>query len=132
MENEFDEVMRKRADADLIKIVNGPQDDYQPAALDAAKREFERRNLSEEQITIVKQEIKQEQEIDEAKANTPLGVIPKIIAFILPGIILLMLSGIFKAEGYDRKAKELVKWTLYGLGFYIGLIVIINILRVIL
>jgi hypothetical protein len=132
MENEFDEVMRKRADADLIKIVNGPQDDYQPAALDAAKREFERRNLSEEQITIVKQEIKQEQEIDEAKANTPLGVILKIIAFILPGIILLMLSGIFKAEGYDRKAKELVKWTLYGLAFYIGLIVIINILRVIL
>jgi hypothetical protein len=38
MENPFNDVMRKRTDADLIKILNGPADDYQPPALEAAKR----------------------------------------------------------------------------------------------
>jgi hypothetical protein len=128
MENEFDDVMRKRTDADLIKIVTGPYDDYQPAAMEAAKREFERRNLSEAQITVFKEEILQQQEAETAKANIPLGAGVKILAFFLPGIILLVLSGLYKVEGYDRKAKEMVRWTLYGFGFYAGLIIIIAVL----
>ena len=129
MENEFDNVMRKRTDADLIKILNGSPDDYQPSALEAARNEFERRSLSEAEIKAVTQEIIDEREIDESKANTPLGVFWKILAFIFPGIILLMFAGIFKSDGYDRKAKEMVKWTLYGFGFYVGFIVLINVLE---
>ena len=129
MENEFDDVMRKRTDADLIKIVNGPIDDYQPAALEAAKREFEKRNLSETEIVAVKQEILQQQQIDEAKANTPLGGGFKILAFIFPGIPLLLMSGLFKADGYDRKAKEMVRWTLYGFAGYLGLIILVTVLN---
>jgi len=132
MENEFDEVMRKRTDADLIKIVNGPLDDYQPAALEAAKREFEKRNLSEAEIISVKQEILQQKEIDETKANTPLGAGLKIIAFIFPGIPLLLMSGLFKADGYDRKAREMVRWTLYGVAGYAGLIILIMVLSAVL
>jgi hypothetical protein len=129
MENEFDEVMRKRTDADLVKIVNGPADDYQPAALEAAKREFEKRNLTETEIISVKQEILQQHEIDEKKANTPLGAGLKVLAFVFPGILLLMLSGLFKAEGYGRKAREMVRWTLYGFAAYFGLIITIMILN---
>jgi hypothetical protein len=129
MENEFDDVMRKRTDADLIKIVNGPVEDYQPAALEAAKREFEKRNLSETEIVAVKQEILQEQAKDEAKANTPLGAGFKILAFIFPGIPLLLMSGLFKADGYDRKAREMVRWTLYGFAGYVCLIVLLTILN---
>lgn len=128
MENEFDAVMRKHTDADLIKILNGPPDDYQPIALDAAKREFERRSLSGAQITSANEEIIQKQEIDEVKANAPLGTFFKVFAFIFPGIILLMFAGTYKADGYDRKAKVLVKYTLYGFGFYIVIIILINVL----
>ena len=131
MENEFDEVMRKRTDADLIKILNGPPDDYQPVALEAAKNEFERRNLSEAQISTAEQEIFQEQAIDETRANAPLSIFPKVFAFIFPGILLLMFAGTYKADGYDRKAKELVKWTLYGMGFYIGLVVLTIVLTLV-
>lgn len=132
MENEFDGVMQKRSDADLLKILNGPADDYQPDALEAAKREFEKRNLSETQIATVEQEILVEKEIDETKANAPLGTPVKILAFILPGIPLLLLSGIFKADGLDRKAKEMVRWTLYGFGFYVGLMILITVLSAVL
>jgi hypothetical protein len=100
--------------------------------LEAAKKEFERRSLSEEQITTVKKEISQEQEVDEAKANTPLGAFPKIFAFIFPGIILLMFAGTYKADGYDRKAKELVKWTFYGFGAYVGFVILMIVLAIVL
>ena len=128
MENEFDGVMRKRTDADLIKILNSPQGDYQPDALEAAQREFERRSLSEAQITTANQEIVQEQEFDEIKANTPLDTSAKILAFIFPGIILLIFSGTYKADGYYRKAKELVRWTLYGFGAYFGFVFLMAVL----
>jgi hypothetical protein len=128
MDNEFDEVMRKRTDSDLIRILNSATGDYQSAALEAAKREFERRSLSETQLNTIKQEIEQKNQADDAKANEPLGTGWKILACIFPGIIQLMFAGVLKADGYDRKAKEMFKWTLYGLVFYFGLIVLLVIL----
>jgi len=129
MNNEFDEVMLKRTDAELVKILNSAPGDYQDAALEAAKREFERRSLSEAQVTNVKLEIEQGQRLDEAKANEPLGIIVKILSFIFPGVLVLMLAGTFKADGYERKGREMVKWTLYGMGFYFGFAVIVMILE---
>lgn len=128
MNNEFDTVMRKRTDADLIKILNGASDDYQPAALAAARAEFERRNLSEIQIATAHNEIIQERELDEVKANTPLGISAKTLAFIFPGITLLILAGTYKADGYFKKASELTRWTLYGFGAYLGFALLMAIL----
>jgi len=128
MENEFDGVMRKRTDADLIKILNGPEDNYQPAALEAARRGYDRRSLSETQIAAASQEIFQEQQIDEAKATAPLDTMSKVFAFIFPGLILFMFAGTYKADGYYRKAKELTRWTLYGFGAYFGFVVLLTVL----
>lgn len=119
MSNEFDEVMRKRTNADLIRILNSAPGDYQPPALEAAKREFESRNLSDGQVTTAKDEIEQKLQLDESKANEPLGIGWKIFAALFPGIIQVMFAGTFKADGYYRKAKEMVRWTLYGVCFYL-------------
>jgi hypothetical protein len=43
-----------------------------------------------------------------------------------------MFSGTYKADGYDRKAKQLVRWTLYGFGFYFGFIILMGILSALL
>jgi hypothetical protein len=40
MENSFDKVMSQRTDAELIKIINGNPDDYQPVSFEAAKRQL--------------------------------------------------------------------------------------------
>ncbi|CAN5368900.1 hypothetical protein BH09BAC6_BH09BAC6_29990 [soil metagenome] len=124
MTNEFEAVMSKRTDAQLLQILNSAPGDYQPLALEAANSEFNKRNLSNEQLSLAKDEIKQKQELDDAKSNAPLGVIPKIFAFAFPGFLMVLFSGTFKADGYDRKAKEMLKWTLYGVCFYIGLVII--------
>ena len=128
MTNNFEDVMSKRTDADLLKIVTGPADDYQPAALEAAKKEFAKRNLSADQLETAKQKIEQDQKVKEDIANQPLGTGWKVLTFIFPGLIQIIFSGTFKADGYDRKARELLKWTLYGFGFYVGLAVLISLL----
>ncbi|MBV8391031.1 MAG: hypothetical protein JO080_14595 [Mucilaginibacter sp.] len=121
MKNEFDNIMSQRTDAELIQILNGPPDNYQPAALEAARRVFEGRNLSDEKISAAKQEIEQDRLRDDLKSNEPLPIFLKIIAFIFPGILLLLFAGLFKGGGYDKKAKDLTRWTLFGFGFYFGI-----------
>lgn len=132
MTNRFDEVMSKKSDVELLKIVTGSPDDYQPDGFEAARIEFEKRNLSANRLETVKQKIEQDQKIKIEKANSPLGLVWKVLTFIFPGLIQIIFSGTFKADGYDRKAKELVRWTIYGFGFYFGLVVLISILDTIL
>lgn len=124
--------MSKRTDEALFKIVNGPEDDYQPAAFEAAKKEFAKRNLSIDQLTSIKQEVENDEKINNDKATEPLGSSWKVLTFLFPGIIQIIFSGTFKADGYDRKAKELVRWTIYGIGFYVGLIILLSLLDAIL
>jgi len=121
MENEFDNVMRKRTDADLFKILNGPPDDYQPAAMDAARIEFKRRNLSETAIVSIKQEIKREELIEAAELETnskmPLDAFSKISALLFPFRGFWMAS-FYESAGYHTQANDYKKWRLSGIGFY--------------
>lgn len=128
MTNEFDDIMAKRSDEELIAILNSPEGDYKPVAIEAAQRAFERRQLSDEKIMVIKQVIEQKQEADAAKSDEPLSGFYKFFAFIFPGILVLMFAGTFKADGYDRKARELVKATLYGLAFYFGFAILMALL----
>jgi hypothetical protein len=121
--------MSQRTDAELLKIVNEHRNDYQPEAVIAAEKELTNRNLSTEQIHEASKENEIKLKIDTAKANTKLGGGWKTLAFIFPGIILIIFSGVFKADGYDRKARELTRWTIYGFGFYIGFAILISILN---
>ena len=54
MSNNFDDVMAKETDAQLLKILTEQRNDYQPAAVEAAEREFAKRNLSQEKIESAK------------------------------------------------------------------------------
>jgi len=129
MENQFTNVMSQRTDAELLKIVNEHRKDYQPDAVEAAEKELRNRNLNTQQIQEASKENVIKHKIDSEKANTKLGGGWKTLAFIFPGIILIIFSGIFKADGYERKARELTNWTLYGFGFYIGFVILISILN---
>jgi len=128
MSNQFEAVMAKRTDAELLSVINSPVGDYQPLALEAAIREFEKRNLSNDQISAAKTEIKQKEQDLETKANEPLNIVSKIFAFLFPGLLMLLFAVTYKADGYIRKYKEMVRWTLYGFCFYIAFIVITGLL----
>jgi hypothetical protein len=123
--NNFKQVMSQKSDAELLKIISAPTGDYQPLALEAAKLELEKRNLTVEELESAKIDLREDEIYIENKANLPLGFIWKVIAFLLPGLLLIFISGGLRSEGYKRKAKELVRWTIYGLGFYIGWVIIV-------
>ena len=124
MTNNFSQIMSERSNAELLRIVNEERADYQSEAIEAAEKEIDKRNLSTEQIESATKEIKNKKQIDEGKANEPLGIGWKIFAMLCPGLILILFSKTFSAEGYFRKSKELVRFTLYGLGAYFGLFVL--------
>lgn len=126
--NDFTKVMSERSDEQLIEIVTRQRNDYQPQALEAAEKELERRNLSTEILRGADQRIAQKNEAVAEKANKPLGPVPKALAFLFPGFIFFLAMLLFKADGYDRRSRELGRWTLYGVGFYLALIALIKIL----
>jgi hypothetical protein len=119
MNYDFAKVMAGRSNEELLKILMSPLGDYQPAALQAAKEEFEKRGLSAPKVEIIQNEILEEQSKIKAKAEEPLDTMWKVLSFLMPGMIPLIFSRSFASDGYDRKANEIVNWTVYGLGFYV-------------
>ena len=128
MTNNFDLVMAGRTDAELLKILNSPEGDYQPAAVESARNEFAKRNLSVEQVAIAEQEVEADNKIIAEKANLPLGIGWIIIILLFPGIAVLVLYFVIKDLGYDRKSKEMFRWFLYGIGIRIGIFLLIQFL----
>lgn len=118
MTRSFTEVMSQKTDEQLLKILAVPGD-YQPEALEAARIEVEKRNLSSDRAEAVKKKVAIEQTQSVEKATTPLEGSYKALSFFLPGIIPLMLSTTLRTNGYERKASDLLRWTLYGIAFYI-------------
>lgn len=129
MSNNFDERMAKQSDEALIKIVTGPDDVYQPEAMEAAKREFQKRNLSAEKIEETKVKLKEVEKVKDHKAKLPLALGWRLLAFFFPGVLILFLSGLLKTEGYEKKAQDLATWTIYGFGFYLGLVILMTVIR---
>ena len=119
MNFDFKNEMIKRSDTELIQILTVDKNNYLPEALTAAKEEFEKRNLQNEKIEIITKEIIQETEIKNKKSNEPLDIGIKVSTFLFPVILTIILSGYYKSQGYDKKSKDLVLWTLGGICFYI-------------
>jgi hypothetical protein len=123
--DEFRGVMSDRTDADLVKMTTIERNQFQPDAVIAAEEELKKRNLTADQIETVNTDIRIETEKEGEKANEPLGIFWKILTFLFPGLINIFFSGAYTVDGFHRKARELRRWTVYGFGFYVGLILII-------
>ena len=124
MDFDFAKSMQDTSDTELIKILTTDRGDYQEAALIAAGKELARRNLSGEQVASANEINEAQKAIKDKKANVPLDVHWKILAVVFPGLLLLIISGIFKGDGYERKSAELAKWTFIGVAVYIVVIAI--------
>jgi hypothetical protein len=129
MTNKFDDVMAQRTDAELVAILGSQEGDYQPAAVEAAQRVFNSRKLSAEKVSAIKVDLQQQKELADLKANEPLKFRYKIFAFFFPGAANFFVSGIAFSEGYDRKAREWGRATLYGFVFYGSILFLTGILR---
>lgn len=123
--NNFAEVMVKRTYAELHEIVGKLRNEYEPEAVAAAEAEVARRNLTGEKIEPKENIFRTIKKSIEDKANAPLQIYWKIITLLFPGLLILLFADDLRAEGYERRYKEIWRWFFYGLGFYVGLLILL-------
>lgn len=120
----FREVMKSNSTEELVKIATTDRNNYQDEAVFAAEKELSDRKYSSEEFEKYKIKGQLIKELEFKKSIEPLEIYYKIIVLLFPGIITLILSGIFKNSGYDKKSSDLILWTIFGFVFY-GLLSII-------
>lgn len=131
MKNEFSSVMANLTDAELIKMVRDQRNDFHPRAIEAAESEIKNRNLGVEAIQETIQEIEAKNQIATEKANEELDVGLRVLSFIFPGGLLIALGALYKSKGYKRKGRELIRWTLFGFGFYNGIFILMIVINLV-
>jgi hypothetical protein len=119
MGGRFDERMASSTDAELVALVSGPADDWQPEAIESAREELARRGLSAERTEGLTAEFKK----SEAAAVEGLDLTTKLSIAIfagtcVPGLVVLYLYTQYEKRGQRRKAKEALSWFVYGVATY--------------
>ena len=125
MENKFTIVMSKKTDNELISILTIEKENYQSEAIEAAEAEVKSRKLSDREIEIANQVNEEKVIIAQNKSEEPLGIEYKILLFFIP-LRVFSLSVYYENTGYDRKARETVRWSYVGFAFYVLLLVFLN------
>lgn len=102
MNTDFKDVISKRTDEELIKIVTVDRDGYQPLAVEAAEQEIKNRNIDTTKIEQVKADlatkIEEQKEFDSKKVSSLtrfIHLIVDTIAFIIVMLILGFILGLF-------------------------------------
>jgi len=112
MEFNFKKTMKETPGSELIRIIITNRDEYQEAAIGAADIELARKGLAQDELQKLKTRDLWENGKTAFKVTLPLEIYWKILSFLLPGLFQLILAGYFKANGYDKKASDVGKWTI--------------------
>lgn len=121
----FSKIMRSKSDEQLIEILTRYRSDFDAAAVEAARDEVIRRDLKHDHLVIVHANVDEKFEHAEAKAAIPLDAGWKVLAFLILGVINLLAAATRKVDGYERKYRELKRWTFYGAAFYLVVILLV-------
>jgi hypothetical protein len=100
--------MKENSDEELLKIVTVRRQEYQDEAILAAENELQSGNIPtkrKERYRMVAEEVYVK---NLKKANESLEPVLKVLTVIFPMVITFILSGFYKRNGYDKRAKELV------------------------
>ena len=109
--------MARHTDEELFVIVNGPAADWQPEAIEAARRELENRDLAPE-----REEIAERLEQVGAAARAPLepwkrpvALVAGLLGGLFAGVLLMFFDRNHQKLGEKEKSRELRTWFFYGL-----------------
>ena len=128
MDNDFKDVMSKRTDKELIKIVTVSRNGYQPLAIEAAEEEIRKRNIDSTKIEEIKSDliikIEKQNQFETEKVSILSRFIHLIVdstAFIILTIILISVVGLFITPSSQTQMLILV-YLIFAtafLGYYI-------------
>ncbi|MCW9041424.1 MAG: RDD family protein [Flavobacteriales bacterium] len=97
MENKFKEVMSKRTDEELIKIVTVDKDGYEPLAVEAATKEIELREIDSSKVKIVESELFEKKETQDSIDSNSVSPFARALHLIIDTIAYFILTFILSA-----------------------------------
>jgi hypothetical protein len=119
MTYDFKGVMLAKTDVELVAIVTGPADDYQPEALEAARDELAKRKLSEKQLTVLAKDVARQQQLKDRETLSLNDSGQQILEKIFPGVVNALSPGSLPENETDKKtwqiAKQILKWSSIGI-----------------
>jgi len=119
MENRFEKEMSLRTDEELVRITTIEQDNYQPLALDAAKNEMKKRNISDTKVEDIAQSIiEQEQEIIHLNADM-VGPGIRFVNFLIDSLIWFVIAFILTFPLSTRESGQMLIGYIVSFGTFI-------------
>jgi uncharacterized RDD family membrane protein YckC len=125
MDKNFTEIMSKRTNEELIKIVRVDRDSYQPTAIEAAEREIQKRNIEVSKIEEVKTTYTKladkQKEIDTNKVSA----VTRLLHFIIDTLAVLIIATVLPflitpfATGFNQNLLGYSLLVVSFFGYYI-------------
>ena len=123
--NRFSSAMARRTDEELLAIVSGPAADWEPEAIEAARKELETRELT----AVEREEIVERVEAARGVAQEPLEPWKRAVALmagavggLLAGIVVMYFNRKHREFGETGKIKEMRRWFLCGIVVHVCLV----------
>jgi hypothetical protein len=121
-------MLADRSNKELLDMITLDRERLDPKLVADAENEFKKRNIpNDEVVDILKQYGLVLPGSPEYEKNK-LSFIGKAFAFLFPGLLYIFYIGKIRSNVLSRKAIDVRLWTLYGIGFYVGIILVIQIL----
>ncbi len=122
------EMMSGKTDEELYGILQVRSQDYTSETIEAARREFDLRQLDAPRLSNVAAAVEKVREKEEAHLSWPLRMLAFFVSTAILFIPVLLAHRYFVEKGEKRKAREWAKWALYGFLFYCALGVLLRVL----
>ena len=121
-------MLTDRSNKELMDMIILDKERLTPEQLAEAEEEFKKRNISNDEIVEMLKAyglvLPKSGEYEKEK----LGFLGKSFAFLFPGLLYIFYVGKIRSNVFSRRANDVRLWTTYGIGFYIIIILIIQIL----
>ena len=120
MNSDFKNVMFKRTDDELIKIVTVDKGKYQPLAIEAAEEEIRKRNIDTTKIEQVKVELIAKFEEEEQFETKKVSSLTRFLNFIIDTIVWFIIVAILTSQLNAKDASPVLFGYLIFFASYIG------------
>lgn len=125
-------VISSKTDEELYDMLYVHSADYTEDAHEIARQEFGRRKPDEAKMVSLGSLAEEQRDHEEECLGWPLRIVAFFFSTVFLGIPVILAHRNFVERGARRKAREWGRWALYGLLFYVGVLVARNALHILL
>lgn len=108
--NQYAEIMSSKTDEQLLIILTRDKDDYNEEAIEAAKGEFDNRDLDDTDLKYVQERVDLQTKEQEKRASEPLSDPGRILFFVFCWTLVpYLVAASYKADGLEEKYQKAMR-----------------------